>query len=363
MDALRAGDVRKALAFFSTGNVNLHNPMSIYKSEEFPIHAAVEGGSIHLVRWLLEDRKCSIYSGANRAPIKTAEGLTCLAIAAYFGHGDIMRYLVHNNGAQVTEITEAAVLVRGLHALLEAPGNLPELPAGKRGRFFGGRRAVPRELEEDRESTPPSNDRRTAVTATIATGNRHIDQIVSTTAHVSAERNRDTPLLRPKRAIGKRRSFDPNATLGIRQQLEQRALDVSGLTTSTMPNISPFMEEMLREAAASQGGRVDSMEARQGLSHANQGLAASTSSSYVVPYEDDDIRSLTPEEMARYRQFNARNTTQNDTTLTSSTGTEREVSQQEYDNIRAEAEHFSFQRQESDALEVKLSIMVSVFRK
>lgn len=170
MDSLRAGDVSKALSFFSTGNVNLHNPMSIYKSEEFPVHAAVEGGSIHLVRWLLEDRKCSIYAGANKSPIKTSEGLSCLAIAAYFGHGDIMRYLVHNNGAKVAEITEVAVLVRGLHAMLDAPGPLPEIPGGKRSSFFGGKRSVLRELEEANPSPTPESSRVGTVTATIATG-------------------------------------------------------------------------------------------------------------------------------------------------------------------------------------------------
>ena len=126
VDSLRAGDVSKSLSFFSTGNVNLHNPMSIYKSEEYPIHAAVEGGNIHLVRWLLEDRKCSIYIGAKKKPLKTTDELSCIAIAAYFGHGDIMRYLVHKHGAKVTEITETAVLLRGLHAMLDAPGDLPE---------------------------------------------------------------------------------------------------------------------------------------------------------------------------------------------------------------------------------------------
>lgn len=359
MDSLRAGDVSRALSFFSTGNVNLHNPMSIYKSEEYPIHAAVEGGSVHLVRWLLEDRKCSLYAGANKSPVKTAEGLTCLAIAAYFGHGDIMRYLVHSADAKVAEITEVAVLVRGLHAMLGAPGPLPEVQDGRRGFFGGSKRAVPRELEEDpvEAQHQASAERTRTVTATIATGDRHIDHIVSTTAQVAVDRDREASMPRPKRAVGKRRSFDPDAALGIRQHVEQNALDVSRgrIPGPVLSNSSPLMEEILREMEASRGGRSvrGGGPAVVGLSDSRQGLAASTSSSYVVPYQDDDVRSLTPAEMARMRQFNG-----NVASIpvaagnASATGAAMEVSQRDFENIRQEAEEVSSQRQESDALEV-----------
>jgi len=377
VDSLRAGDVSKALSFFSTGNVNLHNPMSIYKSEEFPIHAAVEGGSIHLVRWLLEDRKCSLYAGANRSPIKTAEGLSCLAIAAYFGHGDIMKYLVHNNGAKVSEITEVAVLARGLHAMLEAPGPLPELPGGKRAGFFGSKYFVPRELEEDPSSTTADQPRvGRPVTATIATGNRNIDQFVSTTAQVAVNREDDVPRLRPKRAVGKRRTFDPEAAQGIRLHVEQSALEVSRghIPSPVLNNASPLMEEILREARASDSasregrghwaGTGGSAQLRPGLSHASQGLAASTSSSYVVPYQDEDVRSLTPAEMARIRQFNTANALSSDvgsvsTNITGGTAPQGQVSQQEVDNMRREAEQFSSQRQESDEMEVNRVLRLS----
>lgn len=117
VDSLRVGDVNLAMAFFSTGNVNLHSPMSIYRSEEYPIHAASQGGNIHLVRWLLEERKCSL-RGADGDVLRTSEGLSPLAIAAYFGHHEIMSYFVRRHGCKVTEIKDFTVLLRGLHAAL-----------------------------------------------------------------------------------------------------------------------------------------------------------------------------------------------------------------------------------------------------
>lgn len=118
IDSLRAGDVASTMVFFSTGCVNLHSPMTIYKSEEYPIHTAVEGGNIHLVRWLVEERKCSL-RGLGGVPLATSEGLSALALAAYYGHADIMRYLVQSQSCAVTEITDMAILHRGLHAALE----------------------------------------------------------------------------------------------------------------------------------------------------------------------------------------------------------------------------------------------------
>lgn len=118
VDALRAGDLNRSMVFYLTGNVNVHCPMTIYKSEEYPIHTAVQGGNIHLVRWLVEDRRCSLRDG-DAEPLKTSEGLSPLAIAAFYGHRDIMEYLVREQGSHVTEIKDTSILLRGLHAALE----------------------------------------------------------------------------------------------------------------------------------------------------------------------------------------------------------------------------------------------------
>jgi F0F1-type ATP synthase membrane subunit b/b' len=65
--------------------------------------------------------------------------------------------------------------------------------------------------------------------------------------------------------------------------------------------------------------------------------------------------------MARFRQFNNINNNSNSASNEANNSASElisqnvEVSQQEFDGIRQEAEQFSSQRQESDALEVILS--------
>lgn len=116
-DALRNGDAVIAMAFFSTGNVNLHNQLSIYKSSHYPIHSAAQGGNIEILRWLLEVRRCTVRR--EDMPLETSEGLSVFAIAAYYGHTDIMRYLVQIHGCKVTEVKDYGVMLRALHASLE----------------------------------------------------------------------------------------------------------------------------------------------------------------------------------------------------------------------------------------------------
>ena len=117
-DALRSGNLDRAQAIFSTGNINLRNPYTIYVTHEYPIHAACQGGNLTLLRWLLEDRFCTIYD-STQEPLKTTAGLTAFSIAAKFGHRDIMRYLVHYHGSSVMEIVDMNILLKGLHSSLE----------------------------------------------------------------------------------------------------------------------------------------------------------------------------------------------------------------------------------------------------
>lgn len=121
-DALRRGDAQTAFSAYSSGNVNIHCPLTVYKSEEYPIHCAVRGGNLKLVRWLLET-KCATVSkllpNGQSAPLLTTKGISCLGIAAYYGHADIMRYLVQKRGCSLMEINDTDVLRRGLHAALE----------------------------------------------------------------------------------------------------------------------------------------------------------------------------------------------------------------------------------------------------
>ncbi|CAN0144434.1 unnamed protein product, partial [Ectocarpus fasciculatus] len=120
-DALRRGDAQAAFAAFSSGNVNIHCPLTVYKSEEYPIHCAVRGGNLMLVRWLIETKQAAvarILPNGNRTPLVTTKGISCLGIAAYYGHSDILKYLVQKRGCSLMEITDADVLRRGLHAVV-----------------------------------------------------------------------------------------------------------------------------------------------------------------------------------------------------------------------------------------------------
>jgi hypothetical protein len=117
-DALRNGNAQIAMAFYSSGNVNLHCPLSVYKSRHFAVHSAAQGGNLDLLRWLVEIRRCNVKMSGD-SPLETSDGMSVLAIAAYYGHVDIMRYLVDHQGCKVTEIKDLGVLFRGLHAALE----------------------------------------------------------------------------------------------------------------------------------------------------------------------------------------------------------------------------------------------------
>jgi hypothetical protein len=116
-DALRRGDVKAAFAIFHTGNVNLRRPFLIYKSRDYPIHSAVRGGSLVLLRWLLETECCPCRDTKNE-PIVTSSGQCLLSLAAYYGHVDMMRYLVQRQNFSLLSITDIDVLRRGLHSAL-----------------------------------------------------------------------------------------------------------------------------------------------------------------------------------------------------------------------------------------------------
>ena len=91
--ALREGDLQKAVGAYCTGNVNVHCPISIYTSMEFPIHSACIGGNLDLVRWLVEGKQCSLVDTFTGAPLRTAQGLTALDLAAHSGASKVVQYL------------------------------------------------------------------------------------------------------------------------------------------------------------------------------------------------------------------------------------------------------------------------------
>ena len=131
--ALLAGDYEKAVALYGTGNVNLRTPFgpSSKKGETMhPVHCAVEGGNLDVIRWLIGDHFCPIKlirSASNKklkqrsgvdTLIQTSKGRTVLSIALERLKVDIMRYLVVECGVSIYECTDLNLSLRALEASL-----------------------------------------------------------------------------------------------------------------------------------------------------------------------------------------------------------------------------------------------------
>lgn len=104
--ALLEGERDKAIALHATGNVNLTTPFANIKGEVFyPVHCAVLGKSLWLLKWLVDDNCCPLRSirigsggiGSKKVtytPILTSTSRTLLNIALTNNSIDIMKYLV-----------------------------------------------------------------------------------------------------------------------------------------------------------------------------------------------------------------------------------------------------------------------------
>lgn len=125
--ALKDGDFDSVLKIFDSGNINLHTPYSVYKSKGFPIHIAASGGNVEILKWLLEEKRCSVYDSVTKKPLKTSSGLSVLAVASCKGNVEAIRYLIHNCHCHVSDITDPILLQRVLHIVIRAPGSIPSL--------------------------------------------------------------------------------------------------------------------------------------------------------------------------------------------------------------------------------------------
>lgn len=144
--SLTDGDYEEAMALYGSGNVNLRNPFpQISKKKEevmYPIHSAVEGGNLNIVRWLMDDHFCPIKvirtgsgkkpkrGGSADLPILTSKGRSVLGIAMSGLHVDILRYLVIECGVSIYESKDLKGSLRALEAVLLA---LPERNGERRG--------------------------------------------------------------------------------------------------------------------------------------------------------------------------------------------------------------------------------------
>ena len=108
----------------------------------YPIHCAVEGGNLSVVRWLMDDHFCPIKvirtgsgkkpkrGGSADLPILTSKGRSVLSIAMSGLHVDILRYLVIECGVSIYESRDLKGSLRALEAVLVA---LPEQKGEHRG--------------------------------------------------------------------------------------------------------------------------------------------------------------------------------------------------------------------------------------
>jgi len=141
--ALLKGDYEEAIAVYGSGNINLRTPFPQFsnKKEEvmYPIHCAVEGGNLSIVRWLMEDHFCPVKvirtgggvkqskeGGSQDYPILTSKNRSVLTIGIDNIHVKVLRYLVVDNGFSIYESKDLRSSLRALEAVLNA------LPSGLR---------------------------------------------------------------------------------------------------------------------------------------------------------------------------------------------------------------------------------------
>eukprot|EP00523_Entomoneis_sp_CCMP467_P017547 CAMPEP_0168810340 /NCGR_PEP_ID=MMETSP0726-20121227/3551_1 /TAXON_ID=265536 /ORGANISM="Amphiprora sp., Strain CCMP467" /LENGTH=772 /DNA_ID=CAMNT_0008862353 /DNA_START=58 /DNA_END=2373 /DNA_ORIENTATION=+ len=131
--SLLQGDFRGAVALYGTGNVNLRTPFPVTgKRDEvlWPIHCAVEGGNIDILRWLVEDHFCPITTiasagkkprrGAQESLISTSNDRNVLSIAIERLKIEMMQYLVVDRGVSIFESAQLEPSLRALEATLVA---------------------------------------------------------------------------------------------------------------------------------------------------------------------------------------------------------------------------------------------------
>ena len=74
--------------------MNIYNPYTAFQDADYAVHAAAFGGNVELMRWLVEDRHCVVGSASSNEPLRTANGLTVLALAALGGHAGTLYVVI-----------------------------------------------------------------------------------------------------------------------------------------------------------------------------------------------------------------------------------------------------------------------------
>jgi hypothetical protein len=113
--ALIEGDYNTAAAVHATGNVNVHTPLSMFAPVAYPVHYAAISGNLVLLKWLLDDLDCILYKELSHEPLRSRSGHSVLAVAALYGHKDMVQYLMKDVGMHVTDISDPHILQLHLH--------------------------------------------------------------------------------------------------------------------------------------------------------------------------------------------------------------------------------------------------------
>ena len=135
--ALLDANYEDALIIYNTGNINLRCPFINAQTNEvmLPIHCAVEGGSIILLKWLVDVHYCPIKrirtGNRNKTQhaeelIATSKGRTVLEIAMSGQKVDILRYLINEKNLSILGLKDLHSSLAALEVVLKSIPTFPE---------------------------------------------------------------------------------------------------------------------------------------------------------------------------------------------------------------------------------------------
>lgn len=160
-DALLSANYEHAQVLYNTGNINLRCPFMKAKGGEamLPIHCAAEGGSLILLKWLVDVHFCPIKrirtGNKNRSQssdemIATSKGRTLLDIAMAGQKVDILKYLVQDKKVSMLAISGTRDLQASLGALEAVLKAYPSLMKEKNETVDKSRDHSPQPEDDDR---------------------------------------------------------------------------------------------------------------------------------------------------------------------------------------------------------------------
>lgn len=136
--ALLQGNFVDMLAIYNSGNINLRCPFLNMKGNNeamLPIHCAAQGGSLKILKWLVDVHYCPIRmirtGNKNKTniddQITTSKGRTVLEIAMSGQRSDIVRYLVNEKNLSIYGIKDVQTSLAALDGILKTfPEKIPQ---------------------------------------------------------------------------------------------------------------------------------------------------------------------------------------------------------------------------------------------